>query len=509
MNHPNEIIQQRLNKLDEIRADGVNPYPCKFEISHPAADILEQADSLIESAEEVTVAGRLLSKRGHGKSGFAHLSDRTGRIQIYVRLNKVGEASYDAYSRLVEVGDFIGVKGVVFRTRTEEITVMVDEWTFLSKAIRPLPEKWHGLKDVEIRYRQRYVDLIINPDVKEVFKKRSRVIRTIQQFMDDADFIEVETPILQPIYGGALARPFTTHHHALDMKLYMRIADELYLKRLIVGGMERVYEIGHDFRNEGIDKTHNPEFTMLEFYMAYADYIDVMDLVENLFVKVFQEINGTLEHTYQGVEVDMTPPWPRLPMLEAIKTYADIDVSGKSLDDLVEICRSKDIDINPTLGRGKIIEELFAVYVEPNLTNPTFITEYPVEISPLAKRKNDNPDLTERFELFICGHEYANAFSELNDPIDQRARFEQQVEMQRQGDGEAHGMDEDYLRAMEYGMPPTGGCGIGIDRLVMLVTDSANIKDVLLFPILRPEAHREPEMDDSSTADVPAEGEEA
>jgi len=493
VNNPNETIQQRINKLEELRDLGVNPYPYRYDISHPAQTILDQADALIEDGTPVTVAGRILSKRGHGKSGFAHITDRTGRIQVYVRLDKVGEAAYHMYNRLIEVGDYIGVEGVVFRTRTEEITVLVDKWVLLSKAIRPLPEKWHGLRDKEIRYRQRYVDLIINPDVKEVFVKRSRLIRTIQNFMDGEGFIEVETPILQPLYGGALARPFTTHHHALDMPLYLRIADELYLKRLIVGGLERAYEIGHDFRNEGIDRTHNPEFTMLEFYMAYADYTDVMDLVENLYAAVFQEVNGTLLHTYQGEPIDMTPPWPRLPMLEAIKKYADIDVAGQSTEALVALCQEREIGMDAQFNRGKLIDGLFEFFVQPKLNNPTFITEYPVEISPLAKRHRENPDLTERFELFIRGSECANAFSELNDPIDQRERFEQQVDMQQKGDGEAHIMDEDYLRAMEYGMPPTGGCGIGIDRLVMLVTDSASIKDVLLFPHMRSETFQDGE----------------
>jgi lysyl-tRNA synthetase, class II len=503
VNHPNNTIQQRINKLDEIRDLGINPYPYRFDVSHEAQTILDQADELIEEGTIVTVAGRILSKRGHGKSGFGHISDRTGRIQVYVRLEKVGEEAYETYSRLIEVGDYIGVKGIVFRTRTEEITVIVQAYVLLSKAIRPLPEKWHGLRDKEIRYRQRYVDLIINPDVKEVFLKRSRIIRTIQRFMDGEAFIEVETPILQPLYGGALARPFTSHHHALDMPLYMRIADELYLKRLIVGGIERVYEIGHDFRNEGIDRTHNPEFTMLEFYMAYADYTDIMDLVENLCVSVFEEINGSLAHTYQGDSIDMTPPWPRLPMLEAIKKYANIDVAGKSAEELSVICQDREIEIDVQFGRGKIIDELFETFVQPELKNPTFITDYPVEISPLAKRHRDNPDLTERFELFICGNEYANAFSELNDPIDQRHRFEQQVEMHQKGDGEAHIMDEDYLRAMEYGMPPTGGCGIGIDRLVMLVTDAPSIKDVLLFPHLRPENIQDGDDSWSDESDQP------
>ena len=488
MNSPNEINQQRYGKLDEIRARGIDPYPVRFDVSHPAQTILESAEDLIESTAPVTVAGRILSKRGHGKSGFAHLLDRTGRIQVYVRVDRVGTGDYEVFDQMIEVGDYLGVKGTVFTTRTGEITVMVDELTLLSKSLRTLPEKWHGLRDVETRYRQRYVDLIINPGVKEVFLKRSRLIRSIQRFMDEEGFIEVETPILQPLYGGALARPFKTHHQALDMPLFMRIADELYLKRLIVGGMERVYEIGHDFRNEGIDRTHNPEFTMLEFYIAYVDYQYIMDLVERLFIGVFQDVNGTLEHTYQGQPIDLTPPWPRLSMLDTISEYAQIDVAGMSTEELAAACGERGIEVNVELGRGKMVDGLFERFVQDHLVNPTFITDYPVEISPLAKRRRDNPELTERFELFICGSEFANAFSELNDPVDQRRRFEEQVEMQRRGDGEAHAMDEDFLRAMEYGMPPTGGCGIGIDRLAMLVTDSANIKDVLLFPHLRRES---------------------
>ncbi len=488
MSSPNDFNRQRHDKLEEIRTRGIDPYPVRYDVSHPARSILDQAEVLMESATPVTVAGRIISKRGHGKSGFAHLLDRTGRIQVYVRLDRIGPDEYEIYDQLIEVGDFLGVEGAVFRTRTGEITVMANALKLLSKSLRALPEKWHGLRDVETRYRQRYVDLIINPGVKEVFLKRSRLVRSIQRFMDGEGFVEVETPILQPLYGGALARPFKTHHQALDMPLFMRIADELYLKRLIVGGMERVYEIGHDFRNEGIDRTHNPEFTMLEFYIAYVDYRYVMDLVERLFVRVFREVNGTLEHTYQGRPIDLSPPWPRLSMLDAIREHADVDAAGMSTAELAAACDDRGLDVNVELGRGKMIDELFERFVQDRLVNPTFITDYPVEISPLAKRHRDNPELTERFELFICGSEFANAFTELNDPVDQRRRFEEQVEMQQKGDGEAHAMDEDFLRAMEYGMPPTGGCGIGIDRLAMLITDSANIKDVLLFPHLRRES---------------------
>jgi lysyl-tRNA synthetase class 2 len=488
VNSPNDIIQQRYKKLEEIRNRGINPYPYRFDVSHPAQAILDQAEGLIASETVVTVAGRLISKREHGGSTFAHLLDRTGRIQIYVRIDRTGEEAYDTFIRLIEVGDYLGVRGTVFRTRTGEVTVLVRELTLLAKALRPLPEKWHGLRDVELRYRQRYMDLIITPGVRERFIARSRLIRAFQRFMDAQGFIEVETPVLQPLYGGALARPFVTHHHALDMPLYLRISDELYLKRLIVGGLERVYEIGHDFRNEGVDRTHNPEFTMLEFYQAYADYTDIMRLTEEVLVSVVREVTGSLQLTYQGQDVDLTPPWRRLPMLDAIKTYAEVDVADKSEEELDAVCRMRHVEVGPQRSRGQMINALFETCVQPHLINPTFIMDYPVEVSPLAKRHRAHPGLTERFECFICGHEYANAFSELNDPIDQRMRFELQMERQRLGDGEAHMMDEDYLRAMEHGMPPTGGCGIGIDRLMMLITDAPSIKDVLLFPHMRPES---------------------
>lgn len=502
MNLPNESIQNRHQKLDELRQIGINPYPYRFEISHPANTILDQAETLIGSEQPVTVAGRIRSKRGHGKSGFAHLVDRTGRIQVYVQIDRLGESNYDTYTRLIEVGDFIGVKGQVFRTRTGEVTVMVSELTLLSKALRSLPEKWHGLKDIDLRYRQRYLDLIVNPEVREIFVTRFRVIRAIQRFMDGEGFIEVETPVLQPLYGGALARPFTTHHNALDMPLYLRISDELYLKRLIVGGIERVYEIGHDFRNEGIDRTHNPEFTMLEFYQAYADYGDMMDITEQLIVSVTREAVGSLKLTYQDQEIDLSPPWRRLSMLDAIAEYADIVVGEKSDTELRADCHARHVPVEANAGRGKMINALFETLVQPHLINPTLITDYPVEISPLAKRHREHPELTERFECFIAGSEYANAFSELNDPIDQRGRFVQQVEMRGQGDGEAHAMDEDYLRAMEYGMPPTGGCGVGVDRLMMLLTNSASIREVLLFPHMRPESGDPDEADGTDEVTV-------
>jgi len=488
LDSPNEAIHPRRQKLEEIRSRGIDPYPYRFEVTHPAQDILDNAESLMASERTVAVAGRLMAKRGHGKAGFAHVLDRTGRIQFYIRQDRVGAETHDLYNRLLDVGDYVGVTGTVFRTRTGEITVMVAELTLLSKSLRSLPEKWHGLQDVEIRYRQRYVDLIVNQEVRDIFITRFHLIRAIQRFLDDHGFIEVETPILQPLYGGALARPFLTRHHALDTTLYLRITDELYLKRLIVGGLERVYEIGRDFRNEGIDRSHNPEFTMLEFYQAYADYNDIMRLTENLIVQAVQEVTGSTTITFQGQTVDLAPPWRRISMLDAIREYAEIDIAAQSDEELMRTCRRLEVDVDQQGGRGKMIDEIFETFVQPHLIEPTFITDYPIEISPLAKKHRNSPGLVERFEGFICGNECGNAFSELNDPIDQRERFDYQVELQRQGDEEAHTLDEDYLRAMEYGMPPTGGCGIGIDRLVMLVTDSLSIKDVLLFPPMRPES---------------------
>lgn len=487
MDSPNDIVQQRVQKLEEIRSRGINPYPYRFDVTHPAQDILDNAEALITAEQAVSVAGRLMSKRGHGKGGFAHIMDRTGRIQLHIGQSQIGEDAYDLYKRLIDVGDYIGVRGAVFHTQTGETTIKVSELTLLSKSLRSLPEKWHGLQDVEIRYRQRYVDLIVNPEVRDVFILRSRLIRAIQRFMDGKGFIEVETPVLQPLYGGALARPFITHHHTLDTRLYMRISDELYLKRLIVGGFERVYEIGHDFRNEGMDRTHNPEFTMLEFYQAYADYTDIMQITEDLIATAVREATGTSMITFQGHTVDLTPPWRRISMLDAIKQYADVDITAHSDEELRRICARLDIQGEQD-GRGNMVDGIFEAYVQPKLIDPTFITDYPIEISPLAKKHRKISGLVERFEVFICGSEFANAFSELNDPIDQRQRFEYQAELQRLGNEEAHMLDEDYIRAMEYGMPPTGGCGIGIDRLMMFITDSSSIKDVIMFPPMRPES---------------------
>lgn len=492
-----QLIEQRLKKLERIRDMGVDPYPYRFERSHTMDALREDFDRLAEEGDEVSVCGRLVVTRGHGKAAFADLTDGSGRFQIYVKLDVVGERLFDLW-RLLDIGDFVGVRGPLFLTRTGEMTVEVRQLDLLSKAIRPLPVPKEEMRDgervvhdafadVELRYRRRYVDLALNPDVQDIFRKRTAIVSAIRRFLDEKAFLEVETPALQPLYGGAAARPFVTHHNALDMPLFLRISDELYLKRLIVGGFDRVYEICKDFRNEGIDRTHNPEFTLLELYQAYADYGDMMAIAEELVSSVAKEVTGSFTITYQGQEVDLTPPWRRLSMQEGIAQSAHIDISQASEDDLRAVCDRYEVDLEPGATRGKMIDEIFDAAVAPTLIQPTFVTDYPIDMSPLAKRHRDTEGLTERFEPFVCGAEIGNAFSELNDPIDQRDRFEQQAALREGGDSEAHVMDEDYVRAMEYGMPPTGGLGIGIDRLVMLLTDSASIRDVILFPQMRPE----------------------
>lgn len=480
----NEQMQIRLGKLRELRAAGANPYGQRFDRTHSAEAIQRNYTELAEKT--VIIAGRMMAKRAMGKASFAHLQDFSGQIQIYVRLDDVGTDTYALFKSL-DIGDFIGVEGHVFRTRTEETTVSAHKITLLTKSLRPLPEKWHGLKDVELRYRQRYVDLIVNPAVKNVFVQRSRIIQALRRYLDQRGFLEVETPTMQVIPGGANARPFITHHNALDIDLYMRIAPELHLKRLIVGGLEKVYEIGRVFRNEGISTRHNPEFTIMELYQAYADYGDMMQLTENLVAHLAQEVLGTLKIIYQGTEIDLTPPWTRLTMVDAVKKYTGADYYAWSDAAGARLAAAElGVSVAADASRGTVLSVLFEEKVEEKLVQPTFILDYPLEISPLAKRKADDPHFTSRFEVFITAREFGNAFSELNDSLDQRERFKKQMEQRAQGDEEAQPHDEDFVRALEIGMPPTGGLGIGIDRLVMLLTDSPSIRDVILFPTLRP-----------------------
>jgi lysyl-tRNA synthetase class 2 len=484
------LMDQRREKLEEIRQLGVDPYAYKYSPTHTTQEIREQFAEVGDQPDEtksVRVAGRIMTKRDHGKSGFAHLQGGSERLQIYVRQNAVGEEAYQVYRKL-DVGDVIGVGGPVFRTRTGEITVLANEVELLAKSLRPPPEKWHGLQNKETRYRQRYADLMMNPEVMQVFINRTRMIQAVREYLNQDGFIEVETPILQPIYGGATARPFTTHHNALDMPLYLRIANELYLKRLIVGGFDRVYEFSRDFRNEGIDHDHSPEFTMIELYQAYADYEDMMCLTENLLAHTAQTVLGTTQITYKGDSISLDPPWRRLTMIESLKEEAGIDVDELSDKELYSAILDAHIDIEDAAPRGKLIAELFEAHVEPNLVQPTFIYDYPIEVSPFAKKKRGSDSFVERFEFFIARMEMGNAFSELNDPIDQRERFIEGAKKGEDGDEDALMIDEDYLRALEYGMPPTGGLGFGIDRLAMLLTDQTSIRDVILFPQMRPES---------------------
>ncbi|RMD99951.1 MAG: lysine--tRNA ligase [Calditrichaeota bacterium] len=494
----NAVRRARQEKLHRLIEMGVNPYPHVFHRTHLAAEIKNHFDDF--ENQEVAIAGRLMAIRRMGKASFAHLEDSSGRIQIYLRLDFVGEKNYEIF-KLSDSGDLVGVKGSVVRTRTGEITIKVVEYTLLSKTLRPIPvvkEKiedgkriiFDAFADKEMRYRQRYVDLIVNPQVREVFVKRARIINSVREYLNQRGFLEVETPILQPLYGGATARPFTTHHNALNMTLYLRIADELYLKRLIVGGFDAVYEFGKDFRNEGMDRFHNPEFTMLELYVAYEDYYFMMDLVEEMFSKIARDLYDSYEFTYQGQKIDLTPPWPRVPMFEAIEKETGYQLFEKNLKELREIADALHISWDETWGEGKIIDEIFSERVEPKLIQPTFIIDYPISLSPLAKKHREKPGLVERFEPFIAGREVGNAFTELNDPIDQRERFMAQLELKARGDEEAQPLDEDFLRALEYGMPPTTGLGVGIDRLIMLFTDQASIRDVLFFPQMRPEQYK-------------------
>lgn len=479
-----EMLQHRLEKFKELRNRGIDPYGDKFKVSHQAEIIKGKFEEL--EGQEVSVFGRIMAIRGHGKAAFATLQDETGGIQVYFRLDDLGEDKFECF-KLLDIGDILGIEGTVFKTRRGEITVSVKDFQISSKSLRPLPEKWHGLKDVELRYRQRYLDLIVNPEVKNVFVLRTKIIQAIRDFLNKLDYLEVETPIMHTITGGANARPFITYHNALDMDLFLRIATELHLKRLLVGGFNKVYELGRVFRNEGISTRHNPEFTTIEIYEANADYHDMMSLTEKMISGISLKLFGTQKITYQGEELDLTPPWSRLTMLDSIREYVNIDFNKITSDEEARnVAKNLKLKIDKTASRGEIINEFFETFVENNLVQPVFIMDYPIEVSPLAKRKKDDPDFTYRFEAFMAGSEIANAFTELNDPMDQKDRFIKQVEKRDAGDEEAHMMDEDFITALEYGMPPAGGLGIGIDRLVMLLTDSPSIRDVLFFPTMRP-----------------------
>ena len=480
-----QLMNVRLEKVAALKEKGIDPFGERYEITHHIKELLDNQEKFIQSGEDIKIAGRLLAKRGQGKAGFANITDLSGNIQIYSKIDVAGEDSHWLFKK-ADIGDICGIRGKLFITQKGETTIEVLEYTHLSKSIRPLPEKFHGLTDVELRYRQRYVDLIMNNEVKQTFVLRSKIISALREYLEQQNYLEVETPVLHTIAGGANARPFITHHNALDMDLYMRIALELHLKRLIVGGLEKVFEIGRVFRNEGIDTSHNPEFTMLEVYEAFGDYETMMDLSENMIRYVAEKVLGTTTILYGDDYIDLGKPWKRMSMAESVNLFTGVDYHSDMSDEaFAQAAKEAGVEFEDGLSRGKILGELFDQKVEPYLIQPTFITDYPVEISPLAKRKKDNPNLTDRFEIFIVGREHGNAFSELNDPMDQRARFEAQMEAKRQGDDEAHPMDEDFLQALEYGLPPTGGLGIGIDRLVMLLTNQPSIRDVLLFPTLK------------------------
>ena len=485
-NEINEQMQVRIDKMHKIEEHGWKPFGYRFLYTHRAADIAAQFDELSEKETEVKMAGRIMAIRGHGKTCFMDMQDKTGRIQVYVRKDVIGEENY-ALIKLMDIGDTVGITGIAFRTHMGELSIKAHSVEMLSKSLRPLPEKWHGLKDVETRYRQRYVDLIVNPEVRDTFVKRSQIIRSVREVLDSHDFLEVETPILNTIAGGAAARPFISYHNALDMQVYMRIAPELYLKRLIVGGMDRVYEMGRVFRNEGIDNRHNPEFTSVEIYQAFADYRDMMDLTEEVVVKTAEKVLGTTTINYEGTTIELASPWKRMSMIEAVKEYSGKDFTDVTdLEEARAIAKELNVAIEPSFGIGKIINACFEEYVEDKLIQPTFITGHPKEISPLAKSNPENPEITDRFEAYIYGREICNGFTELNDPIDQKERFLKQVEERANGDEEANMMDEDFVNALEYGLPPTGGLGIGIDRLVMFLTNSSTIRDVLFFPTMKP-----------------------
>ncbi len=482
----NHLMQIRRDKLNELQENGKDPFEItKYDRTNTAADVKENYDKL--EGQDVSVAGRIIAKRIMGKASFCTIQDSDEKIQSYVSINDLGEESYKLF-KTYDIGDIIGIKGFVFKTKTEEISVHAKQVTLLSKSLRPLPEKFHGLKDIDLRYRQRYVDLIVNPEVKETFVLRSKIIREVKAYLDNKGYLEVDTPILNTIAGGAAARPFITHHNTLDLDMYLRIANELYLKRLIVGGFDKVYEMGRMFRNEGMDIKHNPEFTNIEMYSAYEDYNDMMDLTEDLFKTVAKNVLGTSVIDYQGTQIDLESTWKRITMIDSIKEACGVDFNTIQTDEeALEIAKQKKIEIDEIKQtRGDIINAFFEEFVEETLVQPTFIYDYPVEVSPLTKKKPSDRRLTERFEVFIGGREYGNAYSELNDPIDQYERFKKQVQAREAGDEEANMMDDDFIQALEYGMPPTGGLGIGIDRMIMLLTNSASIRDVILFPTMKP-----------------------
>lgn len=504
---PSEQQAIRLEKLQAIREAGIDPYPAGFEISHHSAELLQNQENLLAAdpsdpsdAPRVTVAGRIMTRRIMGKASFFNLQDSEGTIQIYLRRDDIGEEAYNTlFKKWVDIGDIVGIGGFLFKTRTGETTIHAESFTLLTKSIRPIPipkesegdegetVRHDAFEDKEQRYRRRYVDLIVNPDVREVFRKRTAMIQAIRDYLNSSGYLEVETPVLQPVYGGALARPFVTHHNALDMKLYLRIANELYLKRLIVGGYDGVYEFAKDFRNEGLSRFHNPEFTQVELYVAYKEYRWMMEYTEKMIESVVLKIHGTTRLTVGGREIDFKTPWKRIPMFEAILDKTGHDLYGKEEAEIRAAAAGLGVAVDPKMGKGKLIDEIFGECVEPDLVEPTFIVDYPVEMSPLARKHREKEGLVERFELICNGKEIANAFSELNDPIDQRQRFEEQLRLRAEGDEEAMSADEDFLRALEYGMPPTAGLGIGIDRLAMILTDSDSIRDVLFFPQMRPE----------------------
>jgi lysyl-tRNA synthetase class 2 len=486
----NDQLQVRREKLQTLRNMGIDPFGKRFERSFTASEVKNQFDTfskeeLEEKKETITLAGRIMTKRGKGKAGFAHVKDLSGQIQIYVRKDAVGDEQYEIFNT-IDLGDIVGIEGVVFRTKVGELSVKATSFVILTKALRPLPDKFHGLKDIEQRYRQRYLDLITSEESQQTFITRSKIIQSMRRYLDDHGYLEVETPMMHAIAGGASARPFNTHHNALDMPLFMRIAIELHLKRLIVGGMEKVYEIGRVFRNEGISTRHNPEFTMIELYEAYADYKDIMALTENLVAHIAQEVLGTTSVQYGDAVIELAPQWRRLHMVDAIKEATGVDFwKQMSNEEAHALANEHGVEVKPSMSYGHVVNEFFEQKIEETLIQPTFIFGHPVEISPLAKRNEEDPRFTDRFELFIVAREHANAFTELNDPIDQKERFEAQLLEREQGNDEAHMMDDDFIEALEYGMPPTGGLGIGIDRLVMLLTNSASIRDVLLFPLMR------------------------